>query len=448
MNIGIIVIDTLRYDVFQSEMNETLRNADHTFERMYSTSRWTTPAHASLFTGYYPTEVGTHTDNLHLTTDQPTLAEDLAEEGYNTYLLSNNPHVDSFFSFDRGFNQLVRGPLLQARPESSTGYDWFELTAELSDGPLRYPEAVYRILKDDTPTISTLREGMEIMLSGQAQQTDSLDWVNQWIDEVSLQDEGNNFVFLNTMMCHSPYNPPEDFQSVDPDLRDPLDLQLGEDQVDEGVYEAQWKSYKDCARYVDQALQPIIEFIDWDALFIISDHGELFGEHELRQHQYGMFEELIHVPAVAMGSAIPTGTTQNIRSIVDIYETVKSLVNITSNQGHGIDLFSNTEREQVYAESTGSIKHSENMKGPEGTVPASWGKPHHAYITSGLDKVIDDNRGESVLNIRGDGLNQPKGELFRDRDDFRAHLENMSTQKLNRNLSEDLEQQLEDLGYK
>ncbi|MFC7081418.1 sulfatase-like hydrolase/transferase [Halorussus caseinilyticus] len=125
MNLGLVVLDTLRHDVYDDVMGDLSSLADHTFERTYSTSRWTVPAHASLFTGLYPSEVGVGARSRHLTTPRRTLAERLSSAGYDTAALSNNVHIDSFFDFDRGFETLHRGPALRDRPEDDRSeFDW------------------------------------------------------------------------------------------------------------------------------------------------------------------------------------------------------------------------------------------------------------------------------------------------------------------------------------
>ena len=162
MKTGIVVLDTLRYDTFLLKMSTVSRRAYHPFHRIYSTSRWTAPAHASLFTGLYPTEVGTQAHNRHLTTDRSTVAESLQKEEFHTRALSNNVHIDSFFKFDRGFDQLDRCPDLRGRPsEDRTDFDWGELFSAVGDGPLRYLRTVQRIAQSDSPTLPTLRAGLE-----------------------------------------------------------------------------------------------------------------------------------------------------------------------------------------------------------------------------------------------------------------------------------------------
>ena len=62
----------------------------HVFERAASTSNWTLPSHASIFTGLYPASHGATGSDGWLREGFPTLAEVLSGAGYATYLFSAN----------------------------------------------------------------------------------------------------------------------------------------------------------------------------------------------------------------------------------------------------------------------------------------------------------------------------------------------------------------------
>jgi arylsulfatase A-like enzyme len=74
------------------------------FTRASSTSSWTLPAHASLFTGLYPIEHGATQEHTRLDADAVTLAEILGARGYRTYGVSANPMVSRKSGLARGFD--------------------------------------------------------------------------------------------------------------------------------------------------------------------------------------------------------------------------------------------------------------------------------------------------------------------------------------------------------
>jgi arylsulfatase A-like enzyme len=63
------------------------------FENCLSTSGYTLPSHASMFTGLLPSEHCAHNDHTLLDDSYTTIAELLRSVGYRTYLYSANPHI-------------------------------------------------------------------------------------------------------------------------------------------------------------------------------------------------------------------------------------------------------------------------------------------------------------------------------------------------------------------
>src|SRR5438552_4239230 len=102
-DVVVIVMDTARPDYLSvyghprptTPFLEELARESTRFDRAYSTSSWTLPAHASLFTGTLP-EVNQATQkNPKLGPELPVLAERLASAGYQTVGISNNVWVAS-----------------------------------------------------------------------------------------------------------------------------------------------------------------------------------------------------------------------------------------------------------------------------------------------------------------------------------------------------------------
>jgi len=111
-NIVIIVLDTARqdrfscYDYFREttpNLNELITTA-RMYEKAYSVSSWTAPAHASMFTGYYPMFHGCTQEHWKLNEGLTTLAEVLSNNGYSTVAIIENPIVSRTNRFDQGFS--------------------------------------------------------------------------------------------------------------------------------------------------------------------------------------------------------------------------------------------------------------------------------------------------------------------------------------------------------
>jgi len=114
-NIVLIVMDTVRQDHLSSYgyKRETsprlseLAEQSRTFYNAYSTSSWTSSAHASLFSGLYPITHGTTQENWVLPDSVVTLAEVLSEAGYQTFGVVENPILGKHAGFDQGFKRYI-----------------------------------------------------------------------------------------------------------------------------------------------------------------------------------------------------------------------------------------------------------------------------------------------------------------------------------------------------
>ncbi len=108
-NVLLIVLDTVRaqslslngYERETSPQLERLARRGLSFENAISTSPWTLPGHASMFTGRYPHEVSADW-SVPLDATFPTLAEVLASNGYATAGFVANV---GYCSYEHGLNR-------------------------------------------------------------------------------------------------------------------------------------------------------------------------------------------------------------------------------------------------------------------------------------------------------------------------------------------------------
>jgi len=77
------------------------------FRQAWSTSSWTLPAHATLFTGHYPRQVLGYGIGKRLPASLETVVERLAESGYRTGAWTGGGFVSADFGFDQGFEAFV-----------------------------------------------------------------------------------------------------------------------------------------------------------------------------------------------------------------------------------------------------------------------------------------------------------------------------------------------------
>ena len=112
-NIILIVIDCARADHFGcygKNINTTpqidaLADKSQVYQRAYSSAGWTLPSFASMFTGTYPSKHGAHNENRYLSSQFPTLAELLANQGYRTMGVCFNDWLSDATGMTRGFQE-------------------------------------------------------------------------------------------------------------------------------------------------------------------------------------------------------------------------------------------------------------------------------------------------------------------------------------------------------
>lgn len=111
-NVLLITVDTLRPDrlsAYGYEKHETpaidrLAAEGALFEQAFTDTPWTTPSMSSVLTGLYPTRHGFKSTNANrLGLEQRTLAEILAEHGYDTAAVVGSFPLDSIYQLDQGF---------------------------------------------------------------------------------------------------------------------------------------------------------------------------------------------------------------------------------------------------------------------------------------------------------------------------------------------------------
>lgn len=253
------------------------------FLNAYSASCWTVPAHASLFTGLYPSEHQLDLDHHFLDSAHRTLAGALRERGYSTACISCNSFVA------RGIPGLSQG---------------FDLALDIDGGyreGMRLIDRGVRKVQKSWRTLFRRDRG-----AGAATQA-----AGAWMSH----QERPFFLFMNYMDCHLPYRlrRPQRYAYIPFEERgrsaevplDPFAVMAGALSLSAQELELIRAQYDGCLTYLDAQVGRLAAHLQKlgrfeDTIFIVtSDHGESFGEHGLHDHQYGLYEHLLRVPLVA-----------------------------------------------------------------------------------------------------------------------------------------------------
>ena len=244
------------------------------FSHAWSTSSWTLPAHASLFTGRFPGSHGAHADpkgglSLEdavsdamgraapvraLAGDQHTLAELLAERGYRTGAFVGGPWLRKPFGLLQGF--------------------------EHAD--------------DDVDHVHGRR--------ADALTDRDLAWL------AALPGDLPYFLFVNYFDPHAPFDPPAGFDDL-PRARDSYDPEPDSHALlrGEGSWSAEQRQvivdrYDGEIRFMDHHLGRLLDAVaaraggDRTLIVVTSDHGEAFGEGGRYYHTYWLSEEILRIP--------------------------------------------------------------------------------------------------------------------------------------------------------
>ena len=272
-NLLFVVLDTVRADhlapygyerVTTPHLDEFVQRHATRYTEARSSSSWTLPSHATLFTGLLPSEHGStfpSIDAQPLRDEFVTLAERLREEGYETAaVVANTLFVVPQFGLDQGFEHFDdrRGCWVA---------DYLAL-----------PQlAGYRMRAGHTP----YRDAGDITRA-------ALGWLE------SERRDDPFFLMLNYMDAHTPYRPPAPFDRAFEE-RMPADELHPRHDFSSLLYDRE-------LAYLDSQLALLLEGLRALGLFentvivITSDHGEALGDRGNFGHSATLFEELVRVP--------------------------------------------------------------------------------------------------------------------------------------------------------
>jgi len=332
--IALVVLDTLRKDAFEKYFGWL---PGRYFENAWSTSHWTVPSHGSLFTGKYPSEIGILSGRRSFNTDSTALAEELYSNAYTTRAFSCNVNISPTYCYDRGFAQF---DLLGHQKNITSSitfhdedvYNWNEFMHEYPHseyGYKRYYQAIKDCFLSDHDTISSLSYGIKLKF-GLTSRNAGIDMGSRSVlDEVANTTfEGDEFLFLNLMEAHSPYQIPDKYKDVESyeTPSHPVNKVTSED------LSAVKTRYYNSVEYLSDIYGKIFERLteNFDYIITVSDHGELLGEHGYYEHAFGLFPELTNIPIHVHGPNVEPGKDSQLASLLDVHQTILDLAGIDS----------------------------------------------------------------------------------------------------------------------
>lgn len=315
-NVVVVTLDTLRpdhldfygYERSTAPFLTEVAARSAVFLEAVSTSSWTAPATASLFTGLDPTahgvtqgffahrrharaveREGRQEIRLNRLPDRlATLPERFADAGYTTFGIATNVNVGPEIGFARGFDHFRR---LDPEPVS--------------------PAERARMVVPRRRASATAGEALSVLAAWQP----LLERTGPWLLYVHLNDVHSPYRMREPWYRHSPLEP-----------------------------ERRRSAYDSEIRYLDEALRQLatrLRIGPQTLLVVVSDHGEGFGEHGVLGHYRGLWRELNRV--LMMVSAPGLGVEPQRRServgLVDVLPTVLDLAGLPPpEEAHGLSL--------------------------------------------------------------------------------------------------------------
>lgn len=152
-HIVLITVDSLRpdhvgaygYDRATSPSIDTLAEQGAVFEVATSSSSWTLPAQAALFTGLPDYVHGVDRGSRPLLPDRRTLAEAMQSAGYRTVGIWSSPLLDPSFGFDQGFETYVSARRTVGTVGESEGSREWDLRLQLSYRDINGPAVLGKV---------------------------------------------------------------------------------------------------------------------------------------------------------------------------------------------------------------------------------------------------------------------------------------------------------------
>jgi arylsulfatase A-like enzyme len=356
-NIILIVMDTVRADHtslygYDRDTTPNLRRlaAESTLYRnAISASDWTSPSHASIFTGMYALRHGVRNDLPDyrigkLPKAVPTLPEALSRQGYQTVgIASNTGFLSDSIGFGRGFDS-YRLPMPWMIFEQS-----------------RYPAVLRWVRRCLLPS----RKEDEIYLNAGKITAQTIGALGQ------LAGREPFFLFLNYMDAHWPYAPPQPFSGRfgAPSRRmsghDLDGLVRAVDFRERTITDAEQRdlkaAYDGGIAYLDEQLGILFDALrragsyEHTLIIVTSDHGEAFGEKSLLGHGTSVYQDQVRVPLLikypGQRKAIEMSA---LASGVDLYPTVMEAVGAPRESymaGRPLQLVSTQSARAIFTES-------------------------------------------------------------------------------------------------
>jgi arylsulfatase A-like enzyme len=318
-NILLISVDMLRpdhlgcygYDRPTSPNIDRLAAEGALFENAISSTSWTLPAHAALFTGLVDSVHGCTDTDRRLSENRHTLAERLREAGYATVGFFSGPYLHPVFGLGQGFDEYV----------DCTSY-----------------AALSTQTAEETGTV----DGTKIWDASHTDIT-SPEVSRRVIEWLKANRRRPFFMFVHMWDVHFDFIPPPPYdRKFDPDYQGSIDGRrfLFNTTVNASMPRRDLEHvialYDGEIAWTDEHIGQMLDEVDALGLrdstivVLLADHGTEFFEHGRKAHRQTLYEEVIRIPLIVRyPGRIEAGSRHAVQvGIIDVLPTITELAGL------------------------------------------------------------------------------------------------------------------------
>ncbi len=316
------------------------------YENAVSSTYWTMPSIASLFTGMYTSGHGLVVDGDKLCPSLQTLPKILRQHGYRCGAFVRNIYVSEYSGLDRDFDDFYSTFVLDSLKKIAS-------TISKRGVNRLQPIDINRLCDQVSSDGNRFREYIANMAARSIDMlfdTGSRKFVDNFSGWIKKSRPKPFFAYLHFLETHSPYRAPLkfafEFLSLRDNLKklfinyDHLKFLLGECDMTSQNFDILRSAYDNSICYVDHLIGKIVRLLQTNGVYdntlvvVIADHGDNIGDHGLMFHYSCLYDTLIKIPLLVKFPAHIglTGRISRVVQNVDIFPTILSLLDIQDTQ--------------------------------------------------------------------------------------------------------------------
>jgi len=348
-NVVIIIIDAVRaqnlsiygYPRQTTPFLSSIEKELAVYENAISSSYWTMPAIASLFTGMYTSGHKLLVDGDKLSKSLASLPSVLRKRGYRCAAFTRNIYVSEYSGLDTHFHDFFSRCFIDHLKAFRKSFFPKSTVPRFQRLGIRrkYLARFDQPCRPRKPFSTTFARLFDVISDSGGMRF--VKDFSKWLKQFNGQPFFAYFHFLET---HSPYRCSYRFAlsflkfqehlrrlSFDYDHTEFLSKRFEMSQSDLNIL---IKSYDSSIIYLDYLIKKIANLLrrhnvyDNTLFVILSDHGENIGDHGLMFHYFCLYDTLIKVPLLIKypSNLAVTGRLEEIAQNVDIFPTVLTML--------------------------------------------------------------------------------------------------------------------------